>query len=146
MELTNSLLETLLAALPVGEDICRDWDERADRMREIAAPELVTAMIAEEGGLQTEFHGAAGYREAWTDWLSAFDTYRVELEELQPFADGVVALTRQWVTPKETTAGIEGTAAAVIWFEAERIRRIEFHLDEETAFRAAGVDPQSLQE
>jgi hypothetical protein len=48
--------------------------------------------------------------------------------------------------PKGTTAGIEGTAAAVIWFEGERIRRIEFHLDEETAFRAAGVDPQSLQE
>jgi hypothetical protein len=54
MELTNSLLETLLAALPVGEDICRDWDDRADRMREIAAPDLVTAMIAEEGGLQTD--------------------------------------------------------------------------------------------
>ena len=147
MELTESLLEKLLSALPVGDDVCADWPQRAEAMREIAEPDLVTAMIAEEGGLQQEFHGADGYRDAWADWLDAFDSYRVEVEALHQTPDGLIlALTRQWATPKGTAAGIEGKGAAVIWFSGERIERIEFHLDEATAFRAAGLDPQSLQE
>lgn len=146
MELTESKLDKLLSALPVGDNVCADWEQRAERMREIAAPDLVTAMIAEEGGLQAEFHGADGYRDAWADWLEAFDTYRVEVDAVHPTPDGLIALTRQWVTPKGTAARIEGRAAAVIWFPGERLERIEFHLDEETAFRAAGLDPQSIQE
>jgi hypothetical protein len=146
VELTESLLDKLLGALPVGDDVCADWEQRAERMREIAAPDLVPAMIAEEGGLQQEFHGADGYRDAWADWLAAFDSYRVEVEAVHQTPDGLIALTRQWVTPKGTAAAIEGKGAAVIWFPGERLERIEFHLDEATAFRAAGLDPQSLQE
>jgi hypothetical protein len=119
VELSESELESLLATLPIGDDLRSDWDQRADRIGEIAAPDLVTTMIAEEGGLRNEFHGHDGYREAWADWLQAFDSYRVELE---------------------------GSAAGVLRFAEGRLQRIEFHLDREAALRAAGLDPQNVQE
>jgi ketosteroid isomerase-like protein len=145
VELTEGLLENLLAALPIG-DIGSGWETRAERMREISAPDLETAMIAEEGGLHAEFHGVDGYREAWTDWLEPFDSYRVELEEVRETADGLIVLTRQWVTPKGTDSSIAGEAAGVLRFADGRLQRIEFHLDRDAACRAAGLDPQSIQE
>ena len=142
VKLDQELIEVLLRALPLGELDADDeaaWARRAEALAEIATEDIETAMIAGETGLNAEFRGIGGYREAWSDWLSPFAEYRSEVEEMHETPDGLLFFTRQWVTPRGSTGTIEGEGAGVLRFAERKLRRIEFHLDRVTARRAAGL-------
>ena len=138
------LLARLNEVMPTGDWVEAMADEegvraRLDSLREIAWPDLETAMTG-PGGFTGLFHGIDGFREAWDDWLLPFDRYTVEIEELRLRGQHVVALARHEATPKGTQATVEGAAAAVMTFRDGRLARIEFNLDPEAALRAAGIE------
>ena len=138
------LAARLAAIMPVGDWVKAMADvegsrARLDSLRQIAWPDLEIAMVG-PGGFTGVFHGVDGFREAWDDWLGAFDRYTVEIQELRERGEQLVALARHEATPKGTEASVEGAAAAVMTFREGRLARIEFNLDPEAALRAAGLE------
>jgi ketosteroid isomerase-like protein len=138
------LVAQLARIMPVGDWVEAMADEegsraRLDSLRQIAWPDLEIAMVG-PGGFTGVFHGVDGFREAWDDWLGAFDRYTVEIQELRERGEQLVALARHEATPKGTEASVEGAAAAVMTFRDGRLARIEFNLDPEAALRAAGLE------
>ncbi|MDX6637667.1 MAG: hypothetical protein QOJ01_1178 [Solirubrobacterales bacterium] len=144
MEFDQALIDDLLVAMPIG-NLLPDTPEaaaaRATALAKFASEDLETVMVGGAVGLTAEFHGYEGFAAAWADWLSAFERYESELDEVVEGRDGaLLVLTRQLATPKGGDATIESRAAAVLRFRGEKLARIEFHLDPATARRAAGLE------
>jgi hypothetical protein len=115
--------------------------EAIEALRRAVSSDFVFALYtpSEVGGASAEFVGVDGFVDGWHDWLSAFDSFRIEIEEETERGDEFVAAARMTAIPKGTTATIEGTAEAVFRFDGDRVQRLEFHLERGTAFAAAGL-------
>ena len=106
-------------------------------------PSLETVMIAPDyvgprGRLA--YAGVDGFIEAWREWFEAYETYTIELGELTIGTDGrILTLGVQRGTTRTGGVEIEEPAAAVWTFRGGKLVRAEFHLDPETAKRAAGL-------
>jgi ketosteroid isomerase-like protein len=131
--------EDIVAAL--NDD--RNQDVRRVFMQ-LAEPEFEVAMVGPEYSPATlDYKGFDGFVAAWTDWTGAFESFRIEVDEMVDARDKVVSLVRQIGAPKGTDAEIETPGAAVWMIRDGRLRRVEFHLDRDAALRAAGIDPSS---
>jgi hypothetical protein len=115
--------------------------EAVEALRLAVSSDFVFALYtpSEVGGAGAEFVGVDGFVDGWHDWLSAFDSFRIEIGEETERGDEFVAAARMTATPKGTTGTIEGTAEAVFRFDGDRVQRLEFHLERGTAFAAAGL-------
>ncbi len=139
------------ALLLTGDVVASLDDAEADQrvrraLMELAVPDFAVVMVGPAYvGQAVELTGADGFREAWADWTSPFSSYRINLEEMIDAGDRVVSLVA--MSGKTKTGGVEVEAAgAAVWTVADgRLRRVEFHIDRESALRAAGLDPQSSQ-
>jgi ketosteroid isomerase-like protein len=119
----------------------------ADTLEEVAEPDFACTMIAPgEPGLRGEFHGVEGFLEAWRDWAGAFETVRLEREQLIEAGPHVVDLSRMSGIPHGGRTELVNRAAAIWSFRAGRLARVDFYLDRDAALRAAGLDPQNVQE
>jgi ketosteroid isomerase-like protein len=107
----------------------------------IAAPDLEVAMIAPDAAFRQEFVGVDGFVEGWTDWLTPFESFRLQVDDLIESGDNLVTLVRQFGTPVGSTVEIESIGAAVWTFSGDRLVRVEFHLDRAQGLRAAGIEP-----
>jgi SnoaL-like domain len=63
-----------------------------------ATPDFVTVMTSESA--TREHRGLDGYREALTDWISPYEAFRFEIEEVIVKDDRLVFLARQVATTK----------------------------------------------
>jgi ketosteroid isomerase-like protein len=132
----------------VGRDVVAAFDD-ADAQRllgetfgQYAHPDFEVSMIGPDYLPNTrEARGTEGFGELWGDWTSAFATFRIEVEDVIDAGDAVVSLVRQIGTTKTGGAEIETPAAAVWTVRDGLLRRVEFHLHRDAAFRAAGLDP-----
>jgi len=107
---------------------------------EIAAPDLVTLMIGAERGLTGTFHGVDGFVEAWRDFTETFQQLHNEIWELTEVGPEVIYVeTRQIGTTATAGVEIDDDAAAVFRFAGGRLQQAEFHLDRDSARRAAGL-------
>ena len=110
-------------------------------LMELAEPDFAVVMVGPEYlGPAPERTGADGFREAWADWTSPFESYRIDVEQVIDGGDQVVSLVS--MHGKTKTGGVQIDApAAAVWTVVEgRLRRVEFHLDRKLALRAAGLD------
>jgi hypothetical protein len=85
--------------------------------------------------------GLDAFREMWRDWLSAWESFRLEVKELRGIADSrVLALVDMHARPK--AGGIEmSLPGAAIWtLVGGQVSRIELFLDREAALEAAGLE------
>jgi ketosteroid isomerase-like protein len=146
VEFDDELIDALMRAMPIGDLVTDEvgWEEAAEPrlavLAEIAAPDLTTAMVGSAGGLAGEFHGLAGYRQAWADWLAPFAAYTSTFESIREApGDRLVVLTRQRARPRDSTAEVETDGAAALTFRAGKLSRVEFHLDRGAALRSAGL-------
>lgn len=121
-----------------------DDDQREARVRqtlmELAEPDFEVVMVGPAYlGATIETSGADGFREAWTDWTSPFESYRIDLERMIDTGDQVVSLVT--MCGRTRTGGVEVEApGAAVWTVVDgRLHRVEFHLDRQVAMRAAGV-------
>jgi ketosteroid isomerase-like protein len=137
------LAARLAEAFPAGDWVVAMSDEdalarRLDALRELASPDLETAMVG-PGGFTGTFRGVDGFREAWADWLRPFETYEVEIEEIRDAGERVIALAHHTATTHESDAPMREAVAAVMTFRKGRLTRIEFNLDRDAAIRSAGL-------
>jgi ketosteroid isomerase-like protein len=116
-------------------------EEGIEAVRQVAAPDFVFALVtpAAVGGTRAEYPGIEGFVRGWHDWLAVFESFEVEMEEHIEAGDKVVSMARTRAIPKGTTAAIEGTVAAVFTFDADRVSRLEFNLDQDAVLRTLGL-------
>ena len=69
------------------------------------------------------YDGVEGFKEAWSDWLSPYEGFRIELDEVVPFDDRLLFLVRQVATTQHNAVEIETPSAAVWWLEDGQIRQ-----------------------
>ncbi len=102
--------------------------------------------MAADQSFRRERPGVEGFVEGWLDWLEPFASFRVHLEETIDARDAFVTLVRQVGRPRGGISEVENEGAAVWWFDHGLLTRVEFHLDQAVALRAAGIDPEATGE
>ena len=134
-------IQTVLTDTDVVAALDDDTDQRVPSLfMEFAHPGFEVSMVGPAYSPATlDYTGVDGFVAAWRDWTSAFESFRVELDEVFDAGDNVVSLVRQIGTPKGGDAEIETQGAAVWMFRDGRLRRVEFHLDRGAALKAAGL-------
>ena len=89
---------------------------------------------------ERNLRGIDAFRGMWGDWLSAWESFRLDVKELLPIADSrVLALIDMHGRPK--TGGVEmSLPGAAIWTLIDgQVTRIELFLDPAEALEAAGL-------
>ena len=108
-------------------------------LRHSAHPDFSTVMASES--VSQEYPGPDGFSEAWTDWVSPYESMRIEFDEVIQLGDRVVFLVRQVAKTRHSEVEVETPSAAVWWLEDGRIRKAGFYLDRRSGLKAAGLDP-----
>jgi ketosteroid isomerase-like protein len=90
-------------------------------------------------GSAGDYAGLGGLRESWADWLSPWDGYRVEVDEVIDAGERVLVLGRDYGRRNELDHEVEIATASVWTFREGRISRIGFYADREQALEAAGL-------
>jgi hypothetical protein len=109
----------------------------SELLRHNAHPDYVTLMVSES---QTfDYSGVDGFKEAWEDWISPYESFRVVLDEVIPLEDKLVFTVRQIVTTRHSSVEVETPSATVWWIEDGLIRQAAFYLDRRAALEAAGL-------
>src|SRR4051794_24016215 len=140
------IVEQIQEALGMDDVVAAIDDAEADaRVRRalmnLAEPNFEVVMVGPAYlGATAETYGAEGFREVWLDWTSAFESYRIDLERTIDAGERVVSLVT--MCGKTKTGGVEVEApGAAVWTVVDgRLQRVEFHLDQEAALRAAGLE------
>ena len=138
------IVEQIQGVLDVDVVAALDDDQTDRRIRqtlaELAQPDFEVVMVGPDYLPEAaERAGPDGFREAWLDWTSPFESFRIEVERVIDADDRVVSLVRQIGRTKTGGVEIEASAAAVWTIRDDKLTRVEFHLDQEAALRAAGV-------
>jgi ketosteroid isomerase-like protein len=89
------------------------------------------------------YRGLAGLRDGFLDWLSAWDGYRCEADDLIAAGDCVVASVRGSGTGKLSGAEASDAFFMVFWIRDGKVTRIENHREREQALEAAGRERAS---
>jgi len=130
--------DDVVAAL---DDQARDREIRVV-FADLAEPDFEVAMMGPDYlPAAAEATGPDGFTAVWTDWASAFASFRIEVEDMIDAGEKVVSLVRLVARTRTGDVPIEETAAAVWTVRNGKLARVEFHLDRELALRSAGVDP-----
>jgi ketosteroid isomerase-like protein len=108
-------------------------------LRHNAHPDYLTVMASES--VTQEYPGPEEFEGAWNDWMSPYEGFRVEFEEVFQLEDKVVFLVRQIGTTRHSGVVVETPSASVWWLEDAQIRQAAFYLDRRAGLRAAGIDP-----
>jgi ketosteroid isomerase-like protein len=141
---TAELIELIRQGVVFPGGAVLEGREGIDRMTEILRdnvhPEFVTIMTS-EAGLPQEYRGLDGFREALSDWISPYASFRLEIDDAIPMVDKIVFLARQVATTRHDGVEIETSSASVWWLESGAIRQASFYLDQRAGLEAAGLDP-----
>ena len=144
IELVSSVGAELLQ-----EDVVKTLGDEAalEKLRatisEAAVPEIEIVMAAPgyvgPGG-RLHYTGPDGFVEAWRDWLEAYESYTLEIDDIVEGTEGrVLMLARQRGRTRIGGVELEESAGAVWTVRDGKLARMEFHLDPEAARRAAGI-------
>jgi ketosteroid isomerase-like protein len=110
-------------------------------LQEFAAPGFVCVMQPIPPTAPITYPGVEGVWKGWRDYGEAFESVRADLEEIRESRGHVVVLVDQIVTTRHGGVEMNQPSAMVFAFEADRVARLEFHLDQSAALRVAGLDP-----
>jgi ketosteroid isomerase-like protein len=117
-------------------------EQMVEAIRDHVHPEFVTLMTSESAAA-TEWQGLQGFRDALTDWISPYESFRLEIEEAIVQEDKLVFLARQVATTKHASVEMETESATIWWIEDGLITQAVFYLDQKAALKAAGLEPGS---
>ena len=85
------------------------------------------------------YEGIEGAREFMDAWQGAWDDWKLEVEELHPAGDKVVAVVRQRGRAKATGLPVDMLFGQVWTFRNGKQLRMEMYATPEEALRAAGL-------
>jgi ketosteroid isomerase-like protein len=112
----------------------------ASVLEENAHPDYTTVMVA-KAVPPTEYFGVEGFRQALTDWISPYEDFRLEIDEVITQDDALVFLVHQVGTTKHGGVDVEVQSASVWALLDGKIRQTTFYLDQREALEAVGIDP-----
>jgi ketosteroid isomerase-like protein len=139
---SDELIEEVRTELNFGAGTTLEGREMIDLIEELlrvrADPEFETVMVPQDGP-PLVYDGIEGFREALTDWLTPWEEFRFEVEELIPVGDMLMLLVRQTGTTKHGGVEVTTDSATVWWAPEGRIRRASFYIDRRDAWKAAGL-------
>jgi len=98
-------------------------------------PQVEFSQPADEPGGGT-YYGVDGVTRAFRNWLTAWEDYRVEVEELSDHGAHVLARTRHFMSGKGSGAVVEQTIFQVWTLRDGRIVRARMYYDEAEALAA----------
>ncbi|HEY1237486.1 MAG TPA: nuclear transport factor 2 family protein [Solirubrobacterales bacterium] len=137
---TAELMELISEGGPFSPGAALEGDEMIEAVSELlrhnAHPDYVTLMVSES--VTFDYAGAEGFKEAWEDWISPYESFRVELDEVIRLEDKLVFTVRQIATTRQGV-DVETPSAAVWWFEDGEMRQAAFYLDRRAGLKAAGL-------
>lgn len=140
-----SVVEQIQGALTMGDVVAGlDDDDATVRVEEVLAelaePGFEVVMVGPAyASAVIEASGLEGFRAAWLEWTSAFESYRIDLERMIDAGDRVVSLVSMVGRTKTGGVDVQAPGAAVWTVVDGRVRRVEFHLDREAAMASAGL-------
>jgi hypothetical protein len=108
-------------------------------LAEFAAPDFITVMHSESA--VQEYEGIPGFREALLDWIEPYERFRLAIDETIVKDDKLVFLVRQLARTKHQGVEMETPSGSVWWSENGRLTQAVFYLDQQSALKAAGIDP-----
>jgi ketosteroid isomerase-like protein len=114
-----------------------DFERRFDEVREILDPEVEWVAGPQSLLASEEYRGYDGVHRFWTQWLSAWDEYRLETEELIDAGDQVVAVLR--LSGRTNELEIDEARSSLLTLREGRIVRIEPFASKDGALEAAGL-------
>jgi ketosteroid isomerase-like protein len=104
------------------------------------APEFVWDMSTFRNWPERQtYEGIEGAREFMAAWQGAWDDWKLEVEELHPAGDKVVAIVRQRGRAKATGMPVDMHFGQVWTFRDGKQVRMEMYSTPEEALRAAGL-------
>jgi hypothetical protein len=139
----KELVDVLVNLFPSDEELTDGLEVgggREMRLREalegFAADGFVTEMVA-DSSFRAERTGIDGFIEAWDDWLEAFQSFRIDLDESVEIGDTLLTLVTLTGVPRGGATELVNDNAAVWFLKGGRLARVEFHMDREMARRSA---------
>jgi ketosteroid isomerase-like protein len=113
------------------------FERRLDEVREIFDPEVEWVAAPQSLLASEEYRGYDGVRRFWTQFLSAWDEYGIQVEELIDAGDQVVAVLRLSGRTKELE--VDEARSSLLTLRGGRIVRIEPFASKEEALETAGL-------
>jgi ketosteroid isomerase-like protein len=86
--------------------------------------------------------GPEGLTAMWRDWLSPWDSFRLDVEEFIDAGDAVVVFARVLSRTKHDGVLMEHSPAAIWWILEGKVAAIHFFLDRAAALEAVGLPGQ----
>jgi ketosteroid isomerase-like protein len=106
----------------------------------ITAPEFVWDMSTFHGWPERRtYEGPEGTREFLTDWVGAWEDWRLEVRELIDAGDDVVAILHQSGRSKTTGLEVDMDFAQVWTIKDGKQTRMRMYADPDEALRAVGL-------
>jgi ketosteroid isomerase-like protein len=106
----------------------------------ITAPEFVWDMSTFHGWPERQtYEGPEGTREFLTDWVGAWEDWRLEVRELIDAGDDVVAILHQSGRSKTTGLEVDMDFAQVWTIKDGKQTRMRMYADPDEALRAVGL-------
>lgn len=106
----------------------------------ITAPEFVWDMSTFDGWPERQtYDGPEGTREFLTDWVGAWEDWRLEVRQLIDAGDDVVAIVHQSGRSKTTGLEVDMDFAQVWTLEDGKQTRMRMYADPDEALRAVGL-------
>jgi ketosteroid isomerase-like protein len=115
-------------------------DQMAAVLRDRSQPDFVTVMASGSGPPQ-KATGVDGFRELLNDWISPYESFQLEVEDVIPKDDKLVFLARQVATTKHDAVEVATESASVWWLKDGLISQTAFYLERRAGLEAAGLDP-----
>lgn len=130
-----SATENLVAALDDQEYVRNGTAAFAHMIH----PDYEFVLVRDEVGEQGAYRGVDGFFAGMREWLSTWETYRIEAEEIIDLGDAALVLTVDRGRSKRAGLPMEQRAAVIHRFRDGLIARSETYMRRDTAFAAAGL-------
>ena len=114
-----------------------NFERRFDEVREIFDPEVEWVATPHSLLASEAYRGYDGVRRFWTQFLSAWDEYGVQVDELIDADDQVVAVMR--LSGRTNELEVEEARSSLLTFRDGRIVRIEPFASKAEALEAVGL-------
>jgi hypothetical protein len=146
VEIVRSFVSPMIGRdlVPVFADETQK-DALAATLEPMLDPEYeFVAVTSGMAALDLEYRGRqealAGFMTGWSEWLSAWDAFVVELDEIRELPDGrILALTSAHGRSKGAGLEIDGEHGLIFSVRDGKLLRFEQYLDRNEALEAAEV-------
>jgi ketosteroid isomerase-like protein len=114
-----------------------NFERRFDEVRELFDPKVEWVAAPHSLLASEEYRGYDGVRRFWIQFLSPWDDYGVEVDELIDAGDQVVAVMR--LSGRTNELEVDGARSSLLTLRDGSIVRIEPFASKDAALEAAGL-------